>query len=142
MARVLHLFRSPKRGLPMEHLFAAEAVQDFGFAGCAHGRAGSERQVLLVDQETLDALKLSPGVIRENITSEGLNVNGLQPGESLRIGDVELRVAMPCTPCGLMETIRVGLRKEIRGRRGMLCRVVRGGIIHPGDAIARAAAAV
>lgn len=126
----------------MEELFAAEAVQDFGLAGCAHARASSERQVLLVDQETLDALELSPGLIRENITSEGLNVNGLQPGESLRVGDVELAVTMPCTPCGLMDTIRVGLRKEIRGRRGMLCRVVRGGIIHAGDAIQRVAAAV
>lgn len=137
MAQVLHLFRSPRRGLPMEELLVAEAVRDLGFASCAHARAGTERQVLLVDRETLEALELAPGIIRENITTQGLNVNGLASGESLRIGDVLLQVAMPCTPCGLMEKIRVGLRSEIRGRRGMLCRVIRGGTVQPGDKIER-----
>jgi MOSC domain-containing protein YiiM len=137
MARVSHLFRAPRHGLPMEELFAAEAVEGFGFAGCAHARTGSERQVLLVDRETLDALNLPPGIIRENVTTEGINVNGLAPGESLRVGRAVLEVTMPCTPCGLLEKIRLGLRKEIRGRRGMLCRVVRGGLIQPGDSIER-----
>lgn len=137
MAQVLHLFRSPKRGLTMEELFVAEAVEGVGFAGCAHARRGSERQLLLVDRETLEALDLPPGIIRENITTQGLNVNGLAAGESLRIGDVLLEVAMPCTPCSLMDKIRDGLRSEIRGRRGMLCRVIRGGTIQPGDRIDR-----
>lgn len=135
MARVLHLFRSPKRGLPMEELFAAEAVRELGFAGCSHARAGSQRQLLLVDEETLEAVGLAPGIIRENITTEGINVNGLEPGDRLRIGDALLQVAMPCTPCSLMDKIREGLRKEIRGRRGMLCKVVTGGVIRQGDRI-------
>ena len=138
MAQVLHLFRSPKRGLPMEELFVAEAAEGVGFAGCAHARAGSQRQLLLVDRETLDALELLPGIIRENITTQGLNVNGLAAGESLCIGDVLLEVAIPCTPCSrLMDKIRDGLRSEIRGRRGMLCRVMHGGTIQPGDRIDR-----
>lgn len=125
----------------MESLFAAEFVADVGFAGCAHARAGTDRQVLIVDKETLDALELSPGIIRENITTEGINVNGLEPGDCLRIGEALVQVAMPCTPCSLMDKIRPGLRKEIRGRRGMLCRVLRGGMIRTGDGIEKAAAA-
>jgi len=125
----------------MEELFLAEAVTDLGFAGCAHARPGSQRQLLLVDRETLEALELPPGIVRENITTEGLNVNGLQPGEKLRIGAALLEVTMPCTPCSLMEQIRAGLRREIRGRRGMLCRVLEGGVIRTGDAIQKLAAA-
>jgi MOSC domain-containing protein YiiM len=34
-----------------------------------------------------------------------------------------------------MEKIRPGLRKELWGRRGMLCQVVEGGIIRRGDTI-------
>jgi MOSC domain-containing protein YiiM len=34
-----------------------------------------------------------------------------------------------------MEKIRPGLRKELYGRRGMLCRVIGGGIIRRGDTI-------
>ena len=123
----------------MEALPEVHALHDVGFAGCAHARPGGARQVLLVDQETLDALGLKPGIIRENITTQGLNVHGLVAGESLRIGEATLEVTMPCTPCGLMDEIRPGLRKEIRGRRGILCKVVKGGVIRQGDAIARLA---
>ena len=68
----------------MEEVATADAVRDFGFAGCAHARKKSLRQVLLVDKETLDAMNLRPGIIRENITTEGIHVNGLGLGERLR----------------------------------------------------------
>lgn len=141
MANVLRLFRAPKRGLPMEELPEATAVEDFGFQGCAHTRPGRRRQVLLVDSETLDSMNLPPGIIRENITTTGLNVNGLSPGQRLQIGPVQLEVSAVCTPCDQLEKVRPGLRRELWGRRGMLCRVIKGGIIHRGDSIhARAVA--
>lgn len=135
MIRVVHLFRAPKRRLPMEELSEVQAMADAGFEGCAHARAGGRRQVLLVDRETLDAMDLPPGALRENITTEGINVNGLPLGQLLRIGDVRLEVSAVCTPCDLMEKIRPGLRKELYGRRGMLCRVIEGGTIRRGDTI-------
>jgi MOSC domain-containing protein YiiM len=135
MARVLHLFRAMKRRLPMEELAEVQAVPDAGFEGCAHGRAGSQRQVLLVDRGTLEAMDLTPGILRENITTDGINVNGLVLGQKLRIGGARLEVNAVCGPCDLMEKIRPGLRKELYGRRGMLCRVIEGGIIRRGDPI-------
>jgi MOSC domain-containing protein YiiM len=142
MAQVHKLFRALRRGWPMEELFVAEAVTDVGLAGCAHARPGSKRQLLVVDRETLEALELLPGTIRENVTTVGLNVNGLELGETLRVGQTLLEVTMICTPCGLMDKIRPGLRREIRGRRGMLCRVLQGGMLRPGDAIERVPAAL
>jgi MOSC domain-containing protein YiiM len=121
----------------MEELHAAEAIPDLGFAGCSHGRRGSQRQVLLVDQETLDAMQLPPGIIRENVTTSGLNVNGLLLGERLRIGRALVEVTGVCTPCDQLERIRPGLRRELYGRRGMLCRVIEGGLIRRGDSIER-----
>ena len=135
MASVHNLFRAPKKNVPMEELHVARLVADFGFEGCAHAKADSGRQVLVVDRETLEAMDLTPGILRENITSDGLNVNSLQIGQHLRIGGVRLEVTMVCTPCSQMERIRPGLRKELWGRRGMLCRVLEGGIIRPGDLI-------
>lgn len=137
MAVVAHLFRARKRGVPMEEVFATEAETDFGFATCVHARRGSKRQVLLVDKETLDAMDLVPGIIRENITTQGLNVNGLKVGERLRAGRVLLEVSMVCTPCDQMERVRPGLRRELYGRRGMLCRVIEGGTVQQGDPIER-----
>jgi MOSC domain-containing protein YiiM len=135
MPSVKSLFRAAKKRLPMEELPEALALEDFGFEGCVHGRYASKRQVLLVDRESLEAMGLSPGIIRENITTDGLNVNGLEPGQLLRIGDAQLEVSMVCTPCDQMEKIRPGLRKELWGRRGMLCRIVVGGMIRRGDTI-------
>jgi MOSC domain-containing protein YiiM len=34
-----------------------------------------------------------------------------------------------------MDELRPGLRKEIRGRRGMLCHILKGGMIRQGDNI-------
>jgi MOSC domain-containing protein YiiM len=135
VASVLHLFRAPKRRLPMEELPETQAVRDAGIEGCAHARPGGKRQILLVDRETLDAVSLRPGVIRENITTEGLNVNSLVPGQQLRVGEARLEVSAVCTPCDQLEKVQPGLRKELRGRRGMLCRVVEGGTIRRGDPI-------
>jgi MOSC domain-containing protein YiiM len=135
MANVQNLFRAPKKRLPMEELTEVRALLDEGFDGCAHARPGRKRQVLLVDFETLSAMELRPGVIRENITTNGLNVNGLRLGQLLRVGEARLEVSAVCTPCDQMEAIRPGLRKELWGRRGMLCRVVEGGMIRRGDSI-------
>jgi MOSC domain-containing protein YiiM len=135
MARVQNLFRAPKKHIPMEELPEVRAVDDTGFEGCAHARPGAKRQVLLVDRETLEAMDLHPGIIRENITTDGLNVNSLQIGQLLRIGEAHLEVSAVCTPCDQMEAIRPGLRKELWGRRGMLCRVLNGGVIRRGDSI-------
>jgi len=135
MPKVLHLFRAAKKRLPMESLSSATAVVDRGLSGCAHARAASKRQVLLVDRETLDAMNLQPGIIRENITTDGLNVNGLPIGQRLRVGAALLEVSGVCTPCDQLEKLRPGLRREIYGRRGMLCRVIEGGEIRVGDPI-------
>jgi MOSC domain-containing protein YiiM len=119
----------------MEEVPEICAVEHAGFQGCAHARPGGKRQLLLVDQETLDAMNLRPGIIRENITTQGLNVNGLAPGQRLQVGVTRLEVTMVCTPCDQMEKIRPALRRELWGRRGMLCRVLAGGTIRRGDPI-------
>jgi len=135
MAAVHNLFRAPKKHAPMEEAREARVLADFGLECCAHAQPGGTRQILLVDRETLEAMELQPGVLRENITTDGLNVNSLPIGQQLRIAEALLEVTMVCTPCNQMERIRPGLRKELWGRRGMLCRVLEGGIIRASDPI-------
>lgn len=136
MARVTHLFRAPKRRAPMEELPEALAVEDMGLEGCAHARPQGKRQVLLMDRETLDVFELAPGIVRENVTTEGLEVNSLAIGQRLQVGEVELKVSAVCDPCEQIEALRPGLQAEMQGRRGMLCKVLRGGTLRRGDEIA------
>jgi cyclic pyranopterin phosphate synthase len=119
----------------MEELAEARALEDVGLEGCAHARPQAKRQVLLMDRETLDLFELEPGVVRENVTTEGLDVNGLAIGQRMQIGEAELQVSAVCDPCEQIEALRPGLQVEMQGRRGMLCQVVRGGLLRRGDEI-------
>jgi MOSC domain-containing protein YiiM len=122
----------------MEEVPEVRAITNGGLEGCAHARPG-QREILMMDGETLDAMNLAPGSIRENITTTGLNVNSLEIGRRLRVGGVYLEVSGVCTPCDQLERVRPGLRRELWGRRGMLCRVVEGGTIRRGDLIEKMA---
>lgn len=135
MPTVHAIFTCLRHRLPMKAAEQINAVADRGLDGCAHGRPGSKRQVLLMDVETLELLNLQPGQIKENITTSGLKVQELRRGQRLRIGEAVLEVTLHCGPCKRMDDIRPGLEKELRGRRGMLCRVVQGGLIRRGDPI-------
>ncbi len=126
----------PGYRLPMKVVEIAEAVDNTGLKSDRHANVGSSRQILLVGKETLDTLNLSPGQIKENITTTGIPLMELSPGCQLKFGDgVILEIVKPCSPCSRMEEIRPGLMKQLAGRRGMLARVVAGGLLRRGDAI-------
>ena len=126
----------PGHGHPMQPVEPALLEADSGLIGCRHARPGSRRQVLLIAQETLEALGLQPGAVKENVTTRGIELHGLPRNTRLLLGpEVELWVTGPCHPCRLMDEIRDGLQEELRGRRGVLAWVKRGGRIRRGDAI-------
>ena len=106
-----------------------------GIDGDKHAVESSKRQVLLADQECLDAVEVPPGTIKENLTVEGLHVMGLDPGTRLHINDAVLEITSQCDPCFRMDEIRYGLRAELEGRRGMNSTVIQGGTIAVGDEI-------
>jgi len=135
VSEVLHLFQCLAHGEPMHEFEEVFAVKSKGLQDCIHGRSGSARQVLLMDQETLEEFGIAPGRARENITTRGLILGSLALGQRLRIGEVLLEVTTPCTPCHLMDEIRQGLQEALRGRRGLLCKVIESGRIRCGDRI-------
>jgi MOSC domain-containing protein YiiM len=135
VGEVLHLFQALAHGEPVREFEEVSAVENRGFQDCIHGRPGSRRQVLLMDFETLEELGISPGSVKENITTRGLGLGGLAGGQRVRAGEVLLEVTVPCTPCGQMDEIREGLKEALRGRRGVLCRVLEPGRIRRGDPI-------
>ena len=135
MAEVLHLFFCLRHRLPMREVQEIDAVAGKGLKGCAHGRPGSPRQVLLMESEALAEFGLVPGAAKENITTRGIGLQRLPRGQRLRVGQALFEVSLACEPCGRMDDLRPGLQQVMRGRRGMLCRVVEGGLIRRGDGI-------
>src|SRR4029077_6132049 len=120
----LHV-RTEKHGAPTP---VAELVGRVGggFEGDVHAHR-STRAVLVIDRATVDALRLAPGDLREEITTEGLpDLTNLSVDSELRIGGVTLRVNGPCEPCThIGELLGVpdpeAFRQSLLGRRGALC---------------------
>jgi len=48
---------------------------------------GGEGYTVDMDKETLDSTGLSPGEIKENITTVGMDINSLQVGQQLALGN-------------------------------------------------------
>jgi MOSC domain-containing protein YiiM len=135
MPEVANLFLCLVHRFPMKEVDEAEAMENKGLRGCIHGRPNSKRQVSLMDVETLQKLKIGAGAVKENVTTRGLDFQRLKPGQHLRIGGSLLEITLPCEPCSRMDEIRQGLQEELRGQRGWLCRVVKGGTIRRGEPI-------
>ena len=135
----LHV-RTEKHGTPTP---VADLVGHVGggLEGDVHADRSS-RAVLVVDRATLEALRLAPGDLREEITIEGLpDVTKLPVDSELRIGGVTLRVNGPCEPCTHIGELlgvpdREAFRESLLGRRGALCTVsVASGPIRVGDPV-------
>ena len=134
--RIVALHLSVESGLPPISVQEATAVSDFGLQGDRHAGKGNERQLLLMDKESLDAFGLEPGIVKENITVEGLDLASINTGQLLLVGDqVSLEATGLCEACGRMDAIRPGLREEMDGRRGVLAIVRNGGALKVGDTI-------
>ena len=130
----LHIARV--KGTPSDPVTEATAISAQGLEGDRSCSPDNTRQVLFMDQETLDHLELKPGQIKENITTSGLDLSQAQGGQVVFIGDaVTMELVGDCEPCGKMDAIRAGLRQELDGRRGVLAMVINGGPIKVGDSI-------
>ncbi len=133
---ILNLHLARVKGTPSDPVTAATAISAQGLEGDRSCRVGSVRQVLVMDKETLDYFQLEPGQIKENITTAGLDLSQAQPGQVFFVGEaVTLEVVGECEPCGKMDAIRMGLREQLRHRRGVLTMVINGGPIQVGDGI-------
>ena len=124
---------------PMKTVESAYVRAGFGIEGDRHAVSEgvrTARQVLLIDQETLDRFGLDRGVVRENITTSGIDLHSLQPGQNLSLGDeVVLEITGHCAPCERMDEVRDGLREALEGQRGMLATVTRSGPIAVGHEV-------
>ena len=124
----------PKRPIPLGVVLRNGIVGD-GRHHAKHVRP--DRAVSLFDQEILEQLveegfPLVPGAAGENLTVARLDVQNLEPGTLLAIGEVILRLEQPRKPCYVLDAVDPRLKEAIVGRCGYMASVVREGCIEPG----------
>ena len=123
----------------MKEVGEVEIVAGYGIEGDRHatrGKARAHRQVLLMAEETLAAFGLSPGEVRENITTQGIALQELATGTRLALGSgAVVEITGDCEPCERMDEIRQGLRSALERKRGMLATVLESGAVRAGDSV-------
>ena len=121
---------------PMKEVNDANFITGQGMEGDRHLRSDgrrSNRQVLIMDSETLSHFDLLPGQVRENVTVAGLDFSSISAGDKVSLGgDVILEITGDCEPCARMDELLPGLKDEIDGKRGLLAFVEKGGVVSVG----------
>lgn len=138
--KVLSVNISEKKGVikkPVNEIIITEkGVKDDAHAGDWH------RQVSLLAKESIDKFeevlgrKLEFGEFAENITTEGITLYTMKPGDKLNIGDVELEVTQIGKKChgdGCAIFSQVG--KCVMPKEGIFAKVLKTGKIKPEDEI-------
>jgi len=147
---LLHIHVAPSASVPMQGLPETRLVAGVGLEGDRYAtRRGTysakhhiDRQATLIEVETLAALArdhgvdLAPDEHRRNLTTRGVALNHLV-GRYFSIGECVLYGGRLNVPCRYLEEL-VGKKvfKPLLNRSGLNCRIVRGGLIRTGDAIA------
>ena len=133
--KIVSLSRRPRREEPPERVEEIFLRARIGIDGDCHASPISPRQVLLASTGAYEYCDIPPGSLRENIL---IKVNDLRlfSGSLVRVGrDAAIRITFECEPCGRLNRVRPNLSKDIRGKRGYLARVVRSGVVKPGDKV-------
>ncbi|WP_229415000.1 MOSC domain-containing protein [Massilia aurea] len=106
-----------------------------GAEGDRHLDPLSPRQLLLASCASYADLLLPPQALRENLLFDD-DIDRLPSGTVLQIGDeAKVRLMFACEACGRLDLHGERLAARIGARRGVLARVVEGGVIRPGDPV-------
>lgn len=140
-------------GEPMRPVGEARAVAGRGLEGDRYfeGRGfysdhpGPEREVTLIEEESIEALardhglRLEPGETRRNITTRGVPLNHLV-GRRFRVGRAILRGVELCEPCKRLVDVtqKRSLLPTLVHRGGLHAQVLEGGGIREGDEVGEA----
>lgn len=140
MASIVSINISVHRGTFKQPVQEAELRADYGIVGDAH--AGNwHRQVSLLGQESIDQMiasgagTLTPGMFAENITTEGITLYELPVGTRLLLGGCLTEVTQIGKECHQHCEIFKKVGKCVMPLQGIFVRVLRGGVIRPGDAV-------
>jgi len=135
MAHVEAICLSHKKGIVKKEQDRVTARENWGIEGDAH--AGKwHRQISLLAGESIDGVKdilptLKNGAFAENIITRGIDLNTLQIGDRLQIGDEVIleitQIGKECHNSGC--AIKKATGDCIMPREGLFAQVIKGGLL-------------
>jgi MOSC domain-containing protein YiiM len=142
-------------GIPKRPILEARVTRE-GIEGDSwnnpkyHG--GPRQALLLISIEDIEELKAQgypvyPGALGENLTVSGIPFREVRIGDRFQAGEVTFEITKLRKPCRTLDSIQIGIQlslydtkpgAELWGRGGFYARILREGVIRPGDTIAKA----
>jgi MOSC domain-containing protein YiiM len=140
MPAVYSIHSGEQKGGGKSSVLFAELVADFGLRGDRHAGRDPLRQVSLFSEEVrrnleVQGYRVPADALSANILTLDLPLDELPTGTLLRLGEAELELTEKRTPCRSITRIDYHLPRLLLGCCGQMARVVRGGLIRPGDQI-------
>jgi MOSC domain-containing protein YiiM len=140
--RLVAVCTSKEKGTVKQNVGSARLVEEYGIEGDAHG-GFAHRQISLIAAEDIESMKtklpgLAPGSFAENLTTEGLDFASLSVGDRLEAGECLLEVTQIGKECHSKCEVFKLSGDCIMPKKGIFCRVLRGGNVKTGDNIGAA----
>ena len=136
--RVVAVSLSKQKGEKKVNQEQALLKENWGMEGDVHAD-GTHRQLSLLALESINAMRkmgadVNPGDFAENITTEGVSLHTLPVGTHFLIGDtIELELTQIGKECHSGCAIAKQGGSCVMPKQGIFCRILRGGIVKPGD---------
>ncbi|MDA8125397.1 MAG: MOSC domain-containing protein [Deltaproteobacteria bacterium] len=140
--KIIAVCRSEKTGVPKVPCGEGLFIADFGLEGDAHAATGINRQVSLLSVASIDkmqghGIELKYGDFAENLTISGLELHSIPVGTRLKVGsEVVLEISQIGKTCHSGCAIFKAVGSCIMPKEGVFARVIEGGTIRTGDAVA------
>lgn len=139
-AAVVSVNISETKGVVKDPIAQGEFLEELGLKGDAHAGAW-HRMVSLLALESYDRMKtggsgeLAIGSFAENLTTKGIVLHKLPVGTRLAIGETIHEVTQIGKECHTGCAIRQLVGDCVMPREGIFTKILKGGVIRPGDAI-------
>lgn len=134
---------SDRKGIKKYNVPGAVLIDNHGIESDAH--AGPwHRQVSLLALESIEYMReqgaeADAGDFAENITTRGIDLLSLHPGDRIRIAESLLEITQIGKECHAHCAIWAQIGDCVMPREGIFARVLHGGMIKPGDCIEKIA---
>jgi MOSC domain-containing protein YiiM len=129
----------PKLAIPDARISRDGVAGDWQNNRKYHG--GPDQAICLFSEELYTWLRdehgidLQPGSVGENFTTRGIEMQQIQAGDRLRVGECLIEITMVRTPCRNLDQWDKRLMGLIKGRSGWKARVIEEGVVRAGDAV-------
>lgn len=140
MGTLIAICTSEKKGMRKQPQPSARLVPDHGLEHDAHAGAW-HRQVSLLSLEKIEAFKQRGAVVEhgdfgENLVVDGIDFAALPLGARLSCGEALLELTQHGKECHHHCAIYHAMGDCIMPREGVFAKVIKGGVIRAGDAVA------